>query len=1065
MANTIISIRSSGVVGNTPSTLQPGELAINYADGKLYYGNSTSQVEIFSAGAETEPSGLNGEIQFNNFGSFGSSESLKYDTANNVLIVPNILVGTVNVSPSIVFASTTANTANQRAVTSGTYANSAFGVANTAITNAATADQKAVSAGSYANAAFGVANTASINALSAGSYANGAFTFANTANSYFYGVNATQNTNITTATNNAAAASSYANSAFNKANNALANTSGILAGDLQVNGLLKVYGSGGTGTGSEGGQIDLVKAATDTTLTTGVTIDVYQNKLRIFETGGTNRGVFIDIANNTSTTVGTDLLAGASAGSHANSAYLHANSAYLHANSAYTSANTSAGYLNQAVKTTSIVTFDSVITSNNGLGTNLKIGDDVWIGDINNPNTLGIRGQQNAAIAYIVFGNADNTTGLGRSGSGPLTYGGDTIWHAGNDGTGSGLDADFLDGLHGSNYARSSAESYANSAYIQANTATTNAATADQRAVTSGSYANSAFGVANTAITNAATADQKAVSAGSYANSAFGVANTASVNATSAGSYANSAFGVANTKYNSSGGTISGDVSITGNLNVVGATITHSANSFVINDPLILLANNNPGNVVDTGFISHYVEGGVTKHSGLVRDSSANTYYLFDSYVPHLQETNTIDPNESTLRITTLKSNLVSDLVLVRGYDVVNHTNSAYTQANTATTNAATADQRAVTSGVYANAAFGVANTASVNATSAGSYANGAFGVANTANQRAVTSGTYANSAYTQANTATTNAATADQRAVTSGVYANAAFGVANTKFDTSGGTITGSTVISANSTTAALRITQVGTGNALLVEDEANPDSSPFVVTATGNVGIGTTSPTTAVSIGGATSVSLGISMSPQGWNSALHRLTVPTSGDTSVWSFNYNGSAVDYSGYATSSIGVGNGAILFSTNTTNTAPTERMRIDSTGNVGIGTNTPGTPLDVNGTVRATQFRLSGTGVIDDYTATTTSNTQSAIAQWSTSAYGGCKVIVEAKDGVNRHITELLITHNGTIAIATEYGIVHTNGQLATYDVDISSGNIRLLATAASANSTAYKVMQTLLFA
>jgi hypothetical protein len=31
--------------------------------------------------------------------------------------------------------------------------------------------------------------------------------------------------------------------------------------------------------------------------------------------------------------------------------------------------------------------------------------------------------------------------------------------------------------------------------------------------------------------------------------------------------------------------------------------------------------------------------------------------------------------------------------------------------------------------------------------------------------------------------------------------------------------------------------------------------------------------------------------------------------------------------------------------------------------------------------------------------------------------------------------------------------------------VDISSGNIRLLATAASANSTAYKVMQTLLFA
>ena len=54
----------------------------------------------------------------------------------------------------------------------------------------------------------------------------------------------------------------------------------------------------------------------------------------------------------------------------------------------------------------------------------------------------------------------------------------------------------------------------ANSAYVQANTATTNAATADQRAVTSGSYANSAYSTAN--------------SASSYANSSYATANSAS---------------------------------------------------------------------------------------------------------------------------------------------------------------------------------------------------------------------------------------------------------------------------------------------------------------------------------------------------------------------------------------------------------------------------------------------------------------------------------------------------------------------------------------------------------
>ena len=46
-----------------------------------------------------------------------------------------------------------------------------------------------------------------------------------------------------------------------------------------------------------------------------------------------------------------------------------------------------------------------------------------------------------------------------------------------------------------------------------------------------------------------------------------------------------------------------------------------------------------------------------------------------------------------------------------------------------------------------------------------------------------------------------------------------------------------GGVVISDNSTANALRITQTGTGNALLVEDSANPDATPFVVDASGNV------------------------------------------------------------------------------------------------------------------------------------------------------------------------------------------------------------------------------------
>jgi hypothetical protein len=100
----------------------------------------------------------------------------------------------------------------------------------------------------------------------------------------------------------------------------------------------------------------------------------------------------------------------------------------------------------QTVSSTNNITFDYVATANNGFGENFKVGDDAWIGDTNLANTIRIKGQQNSANAYIMFGPNDGKL-LGRANTGPLTYDGNTIWHAGNDGVGSGLDADLLDGF------------------------------------------------------------------------------------------------------------------------------------------------------------------------------------------------------------------------------------------------------------------------------------------------------------------------------------------------------------------------------------------------------------------------------------------------------------------------------------------------------------------------------------------------------------------------------------------------------------------------------------------
>jgi hypothetical protein len=157
MANTVIQLKNSGASGNTPTTLSPGELAINYADGKLYYGNQTNTAILFDV--ITEPTGLNQEIQFNDSGAFGASANLKFDKTTKTLITDNIVAGeiTSNITTRI---SNVSNSAFAQA-------NLAYNAANSAVTTG----QANVGAGlivvtgrtnlayDKANAAYDYANT------------------------------------------------------------------------------------------------------------------------------------------------------------------------------------------------------------------------------------------------------------------------------------------------------------------------------------------------------------------------------------------------------------------------------------------------------------------------------------------------------------------------------------------------------------------------------------------------------------------------------------------------------------------------------------------------------------------------------------------------------------------------------------------------------------------------------------------------------------------------------------------------------------------------------------------
>ena len=127
---------------------------------------------------------------------------------------------------------------------------------------------------------------------------------------------------------------------------------------------------------------------------------------------------------------------------------------------------------------------------------------------------------------------------------------------------------------------------------------------------------------------------------------------------------------------------------------------------------------------------------------------------------------------------------------------------------------------------------------------------------------------------------------------------------------------------------------------------------------------------------------------------------------------------------------------------------------LNDISNVTITSATSGQVLSWNGSA----WVNSTLEAFDTQTATTTATTQTSIATYATASYDGIKAVITADDGTERSITEIVITHDGTTAVATEYAQLNTATALATFDVDISGGNVRILATPAAATSTGFIV-------
>lgn len=79
-----------------------------------------------------------------------------------------------------------------------------------------------------------------------------------------------------------------------------------------------------------------------------------------------------------------------------------------------------------------------------------------------------------------------------------------------------------------------------------------------------------------------------------------------------------------------------------------------------------------------------------------------------------------------------------------------------------------------------------------------------------------------------------------------------------------------------------------------------------------------------------------------------------------------------------------------------------------------------------------------------------------SVDSWSASLYRTAKYLVQVSDSANNEYqsSQVLVTHNGTTAFYTEYGIITTSGNiLANFNTTITSGNVVFTAVATAGHN------------
>ncbi|NDG53615.1 MAG: hypothetical protein EBY39_11425 [Flavobacteriia bacterium] len=121
-------------------------------------------------------------------------------------------------------------------------------------------------------------------------------------------------------------------------------------------------------------------------------------------------------------------------------------------------------------------------------------------------------------------------------------------------------------------------------------------------------------------------------------------------------------------------------------------------------------------------------------------------------------------------------------------------------------------------------------------------------------------------------------------------------------------------------------------------------------------------------------------------------------------------------------------------------------------GNIGLQDTNPPQKLSID--------EVAG---FDVATGTSSATTTFTLDSFSSSTFRVAKYVVSIKNTTDSdyQALEILLFHDGTTVYLTQYASIFDNGAQATFDADISGGNVRLRVTPASTDSMTYKAIRT----